>query len=87
MDRGVDEICRMEVNGVVGREGGINERGTRNMIGRYGVLYLVCNLVKIVGIIGERGIENKKGVEVMKNGFKGVNIGMIIGIGNRGNGI
>ncbi|WP_186297495.1 hypothetical protein, partial [Staphylococcus capitis] len=73
-----------EFNGLGGKEGASSGRGSKKIIGRYGVLYLVWNLVNSVGIIGEGGIENKRGVEVIKKGLSGVKIGIAIGIGNRG---
>lgn len=52
------------------------------MIVIYGVLYLLCNLLNIVGIIFECFIENNKWFEFIKNLFKLVNIFIIIVIVN-----
>ncbi|SCT38135.1 Uncharacterised protein [Staphylococcus aureus] len=85
MDTPVDDISTIQVNAVLPSQGAINDTPTRNMIATYGVLYLLCNLLNIVGIIPERPIENNKRLELIKNPFKPVNIPIIIAIANTPN--
>ncbi len=46
MDTPVDDISTIQVNAVLPSQGAINDTPTRNMIATYGVLYLLCNLLK-----------------------------------------
>ena len=63
-------------------QGAINVTATKKIIATYGVLYLECNLLKAVGIMPERPIENNNRLALIKNPFKPVNIPIIIAMAN-----